>query len=189
MTKKQLGGGKCLFGLYLHSTVHIRIGTQTRQKAGGRSWCRSHGGVLLTGLLLEPYSACFLIEPRPTKPGMALPTMGLAHPHQILIIKMPYRLVYSRILWKHLLGWGFLLFDDSSLCQVDIKLTNTKTSAGTQAPLINVQLSMHTGKQTSEITEEPNSHLLISLCHSNESYLDSLHTLQVHTNSSDFVHL
>lgn len=34
------------------------------------------GWVLRPGLLLMVYSACFLIEPRTTNPGMAPPTVG-----------------------------------------------------------------------------------------------------------------
>jgi hypothetical protein len=48
-------GGKGLFGLYFHnwspSLKEVRTGTQTGQNLGGRSWCRGHGRVLLTGLL------------------------------------------------------------------------------------------------------------------------------------------
>jgi hypothetical protein len=57
---------KGLFSLHSHITVHhqrkVRIATHTGQELEGRSWCRGHGGVLLTGLLplawlsLLPYS-------------------------------------------------------------------------------------------------------------------------------------
>jgi hypothetical protein len=66
-------GGKGLFGLHIlnHSQWRkTKTGTQTWQQPGGRSWCGSHGGVLLTGLLLIPCSVCFLIEPRTTSPGI-----------------------------------------------------------------------------------------------------------------------
>jgi hypothetical protein len=39
-----------------------------------------------------------LIEPKTTSPGMALPIMGCALPHQLLIKKMLNRLAYSLIL-------------------------------------------------------------------------------------------
>lgn len=65
---------------------------------GGRN-CRDHGGLLLTNLLFHVCSA--LIEPRATSPGMVPPTTGWALPHQSLIKKMPYKLAYSLILWKH----------------------------------------------------------------------------------------
>jgi hypothetical protein len=54
----------------------VRTGTHIGLEPGGRSWCRGHGGVLLTGLLPLACSACFLIEPRTTSLGMAPPTMG-----------------------------------------------------------------------------------------------------------------
>jgi hypothetical protein len=55
---------------------------------------------------------------------MAPPIMGWALPHQALI-KMPYSLAYSPILWRHFLNFSSLLLsDDFSLHQVDIKLTS-----------------------------------------------------------------
>jgi len=57
-------------------TKEIRTGTQAGQEPGGRNWCRGHAGMLLTGLLPQACSACFLIEPKITSPGMAPPTMG-----------------------------------------------------------------------------------------------------------------
>ena len=53
---------------------------------------------------------------------------------------MPYRLAYSPILRRHFLNRGFVLSDDSSLCQVDIKLVSTWegglwTGAQSEAPL------------------------------------------------------
>jgi hypothetical protein len=66
-------------------------------------------------------SACSLIEPRTTSPGMAPPTMGWALTHISIIKKMPYRLAYSLIVWRHFLNWGSLLSNDFSVHQVDIK--------------------------------------------------------------------
>jgi hypothetical protein len=54
----------------------VRTGTQAGLEPGGRSWCRGHGGALLTGLLPLSCSVCFLIEPRTTSLGMAPLTMG-----------------------------------------------------------------------------------------------------------------
>jgi hypothetical protein len=42
------------------SLKEIRAETQTRHKRGGRSWCGSHGGGLLTEQLLLACSVCFL---------------------------------------------------------------------------------------------------------------------------------
>ena len=59
-------------GLFHHIAHHPE---KTEQDPGGRSWCRGHGGVLLIGLLPMACSACFVIEPRTTSPGMAPPTV------------------------------------------------------------------------------------------------------------------
>jgi hypothetical protein len=47
-------------------------------RAGSRSWCRGHGGMLLTGLLPLACSACSPIEPKTTSPEMVTPTRGLS---------------------------------------------------------------------------------------------------------------
>ena len=52
------------------SLEEARTGTHAGLEPG-----RGHGGVLLTGLLLMAYSACFLTEPRTTSTGIAPPTM------------------------------------------------------------------------------------------------------------------
>ena len=56
------------------------------QEPGGRSWCRGHRGVLLTGLLPMTCSTCFLSF---LIPGMSPPTMGWTLFHQSLIKMMP----------------------------------------------------------------------------------------------------
>ena len=125
MTKSQLGREELIW-LTL-SMKEASTGTQRRQEPGGRSWCRSHGGLLLPGLLSMACSACLLIEPRTTSPGMAPPTMGWALPHWSLIEEIPY----NWISWRHFLNWGSLFYDDSSLCEVDIQ----NQSAPTPRPL------------------------------------------------------
>jgi hypothetical protein len=45
-------------------------------------------------------------------------------PHQSLIKKIPYRLAYSPILWRHFINSGHHLSQDFSLCQVAIKLSS-----------------------------------------------------------------
>ena len=92
----------------LHILSHSLLGeaqvrTQIEQEPAGRSWCRGHGRVLLTGLIPMACSACFLIEPRTTSPGMTPPTMGWALSHWSLIKKMPCRLTCSWTLWRHFL--------------------------------------------------------------------------------------
>jgi hypothetical protein len=75
MTKKQVGEER----VYSAYTSTITKGSQdwNSSRSWSRSWWRSHGGMLLTGLLPLACSACFLIEPKTTSPGMAPPTMGL----------------------------------------------------------------------------------------------------------------
>jgi hypothetical protein len=46
------------------SLSEVRAGTQTGQESGGRCWCRGHGRMLLTDLLLLSCLVWFLIEPR-----------------------------------------------------------------------------------------------------------------------------
>ena len=112
------------------SLKEIRTGTHTGQEAGGRSWCRGHGGVLLTGLLPVACSTCFLIEPRTTRAGMTPPTMGWALPHWSVIEKMPH----SWVSWKHFLNWGPFLSDDSSLGQDDTQNQPVQPSAEDNQP-------------------------------------------------------
>ena len=75
-------GEKGLFSLHFHITLH-------RQRKSGQELTQGRNlepgtdaealdGVLRTTLLPLACSACFLIEPRTTSLGMALPTMGWA---------------------------------------------------------------------------------------------------------------
>jgi hypothetical protein len=98
-----------------------RIGIKTGPEPGARSWCGGHGGVLLIRLPIMAYSTCFLIEPRITKPGMPPPTINWVLPHQSLIKKTPY----SWILLRHFLKGGSFLPNNSSLCQIALKLAST----------------------------------------------------------------
>jgi hypothetical protein len=47
------------------------------------------------------------------------------HPNTSLIKKMPYRLAYSLLVWRHFLNLDSLVSDDYSLGQVDINLAGT----------------------------------------------------------------
>ena len=68
--------------------MEVGIETQMGQETGNRSLCRDQVGVLLTSLIDRACSACFLIEPRTTNPGIALPTMW-SFPSNHLIRKCP----------------------------------------------------------------------------------------------------
>jgi len=115
MTKKQVGEER-VYSAYTSMLLFITKGSQdwNSSRSASRSWCRGHGGMLLTGLLLLTCSACFLIEPKTTSPGMAPLIMGWALPPWSLVEKMPY----SWVSWRHFLNWGSFLWDNSSLCQV-----------------------------------------------------------------------
>jgi hypothetical protein len=118
MNKKQVGEER-VYSAYTSTLLVITKGSQDwnsdragtwRQELMQRPW-----RVLLTGLLPLACSACCLIEPKTTSPGMAPPTLGWALPPWSLIEEMPY----SWISWRHFLKGGSCLCDNSSLCQVD----------------------------------------------------------------------
>ena len=113
MTKKL--GRKGFIQLTLSTLLLITKGCQdwNSSRSGSRSWCRDHGGMLLTGLLPLACSACSLIEPKTISPEMAPPTRG--PPHWSLIGKIPH----SWISWRHFPNWSSFLCDNPSLCQVD----------------------------------------------------------------------
>jgi hypothetical protein len=71
-------GRKGFIQLTLSTLLLITKGCQdwNSSKSGSRNWGRGHGEMLLTGLLPLACSACFLIEPKTTSPGMVPPTMG-----------------------------------------------------------------------------------------------------------------
>jgi hypothetical protein len=119
--------GKCFFGLCFWVIIHQgkMIGQKLKQDRKGRSWCRGHGEMLLTSLLLMACSAHSLIEPRTTSPRMAPSTIGWALLHESLIKKIPYNWVLWGLFFLSL-NWDSLLSDDSSLCQINIKLARTE---------------------------------------------------------------
>ena len=86
-------GGKGLFGLCFHNTVHWK---KSGKEPGGRNGSRGHEGVLLTGLLLMTFSTWFLIAPRTTTLGAAPPIMDWVFPYQSLMNKMPTSLLIAQ---------------------------------------------------------------------------------------------
>jgi len=88
-------------------------------RSGNRSWYRGHGGMFLTSLLSLTCSACSLIDPKTTTPGMALPTMGWVLPPWLLVEKM----LYSWVSWRHFHNWDLF----SVITPACVKLTH-KTS-------------------------------------------------------------
>jgi hypothetical protein len=76
MTKKQVGEER----VYSTYTFHIAIDHQRKsglelKQVRKQELMRGYGGMLFTGLLPLAYSACSLIEPKTTCPGMVLLTM------------------------------------------------------------------------------------------------------------------
>ena len=71
-------GEERVYSAYTSTLLFITKGSQdwNSSRSGSRSWCSGHGGMLLTGLLPLASSACSLIEPKSTSPGMAPPTRG-----------------------------------------------------------------------------------------------------------------
>jgi hypothetical protein len=90
--RKASWGGKGLFGLPFSLLFIIEGSQELKQgrdlEAGAdASW---RGDAFMgAGLFPMACSACFLIEPRTTSPGMISPTMGWAFPLESLIEKMP----------------------------------------------------------------------------------------------------
>ena len=131
-------GEKGLFAsLSLLILKEVRTGTQTGHefKPGGRSWCRGHGEVLLTGLLYITRSAWLLIEPRTLSPGMAPPTVGWALPHWSW-----RKVAYCWILWSHFLHWGSFL----PAVLACVKLTHKASQSKPSPLLISVAASLQT---------------------------------------------
>lgn len=101
---------------YASTSLPITDGSQdqtAKQKSRGRGLGRS---VLFIALVLIASPACFLIAPRITSLRVVPLTACWAHPHQPLIKKMSYSLVYGQILRRHLFFIeGFLFPSDFSL--------------------------------------------------------------------------
>jgi len=68
----------------------VTEGSENRISNTTESWTQE--GRCLLACCLCKSSACFLIEPRTSSPGLAPPTMGCALPHQSLIKSLPHRL-------------------------------------------------------------------------------------------------
>lgn len=84
-----------------HSLSQKEIWAETQKhKSGGRSWCRDHGGVLLTDLLSMASFSCFLQHPGP-------PAQGWHCPHLSSVKKM-HALPTDHPGWGHFLSRGFI---------------------------------------------------------------------------------
>jgi len=133
MSKKQVVEER-VYSAYTSTSLFITKGSQdwNSSRSGSRSWCRGHGGMFLTDLLPLACSACSLIDPNATSPGMAPPIMGWVLPLWPLVEKMPY----SWVSWRHFHNWGSF----SVITPACVKLTH-KTSQYTY-----IHIYIHTWK-------------------------------------------
>jgi hypothetical protein len=80
----------------LHSPTLGHLSSLHRTKNLSSQWCltRPSSATCAAGAMCIPrlVSACFLIEPRTSSPGLASHTKGWTLPHQSVMKKMPYRL-------------------------------------------------------------------------------------------------
>ena len=112
-------GRKVFIWLMIHITIHHRRDRDRNLSRAGtwsQEFMQRPWSMLLTGLLLMAYSACFLIEPRTTAQGCPHTRWVGASPIS-LWLRQYCRLACSPILWRHFLKWGSLFSDDFSLCQ------------------------------------------------------------------------
>jgi hypothetical protein len=106
---------------YTHTVHHLRSQDRKSNRAG--TWRQE--------LMQRPWrGAAYWLAPHLLLNLLSyrtqdhLPRSGPTHnhtPHRSLVKKMPY----SQILGRHFLNWGFLPSNGFSLCQVDIKPSNT----------------------------------------------------------------
>lgn len=129
--QEQHGEERVCFNLQFPFSVHC-WGRNSRQEARGRTWSRSHGEVLLPGLCLMAYSACFLAyssqdhQPRLTTHG------ELGPPKSPISQENAPQSCSQANLVGTFLSWGSLFSNDSNLYGVDIKLTNRHTGLRSQ---------------------------------------------------------
>lgn len=101
-------------------------------------------------------SGTFLMHPQTTCPGVALPTMGQALPYQFNQEKAPTNLPAGRLDW-HFLYWKSPFPDNSSLCQVDKKLTDThdKYISCIHICKMKMKVKIHSTKHSTSGTRTP----------------------------------
>lgn len=90
-----------------HSPSQKEIWAETQKhKSGGRSWCRDHGGVLLTDLLSMASLSCFLQHPGPPAQGWHCHSQ---HSHVYHQSRNACPRLAHRPSWLgHFLSWGFI---------------------------------------------------------------------------------
>ena len=105
------------------------IGSQDRNPNRAGSWIRElmqrPRRVAVYWLALHYLLRLLSYRTQDHQPRDGTTRKGLGPPSSITTKKMPYRLTYSLILLGRFLSWDSFSSDDSSLCQVDIRVSRT----------------------------------------------------------------
>lgn len=123
---KQLGKERAHLACASSVTTHPWAKSGQDLKAGTwrQDWSRAYGRRILTGLLPHGRLSHFLIQPKATYPRAARPTVGwvLQNLHQS---RKCHRLASRPVCLDQSLRWHSLSPEDSSLHQIDKRLTRT----------------------------------------------------------------
>lgn len=120
MTKHKLGLGQCTSFYSLQSIIQRSQGRHSREEPGSKNRNKSHGGSHLAGLYPMAFSGVSWITSRgDTAPSELGPFPSISSQENTP------QLAHRPIRWGHFLIYGSLFPKDSSLCQVDSKLTGT----------------------------------------------------------------
>jgi hypothetical protein len=109
--QKQLEEERVCFSLHW-----VSLWGKSEQEPGGRSWCRGHGSVLLTGLI-----SLLCYNSKDNQARVALPTVSVPLPHQLSIKKNHCRLPHRPVWWGNFLNWGSLFSNGSDIHQTGKK--------------------------------------------------------------------
>lgn len=107
--------------------MDTRAGTQSGQELRGRNWSRSHGRVLLPGLLSQLAHTIQDHVPRGGPVHSELDCESINAFHPIINAEMYHRFAHRSVCWRLFCNWCFLFLNGSSLCQNDIKLSQCKS--------------------------------------------------------------
>lgn len=102
---------------------------------------------MFTVLFFVACSACILLTPRTTSPGVAPPTGSWALLQQLSTKRMFHGCAYRLTWYRHCLTWGLLFQNDSGLYQVDIKPSRTRTMEGWESFCLCLNWMFHAEKK------------------------------------------
>ena len=124
LIKINLESGRFIWPITVHHWGKSGGADNSRQKSGGKNWC--HGGhcfVAWSPGYKKACSACFLIAPKITYPGVIY--HELRFHTSITIWENSTQICGRQIWWRQFLSRAFLFSVDSSLCQVECKKQST----------------------------------------------------------------